>query len=386
MVNKNTKTIFKNATAIIGDEMEVVKNIDIQIIDGKITQISKDIDITDTKIIDGERLILCPSFINAHLHLDDSAITDIGVGQSLEELVFPGGVREKITSVSKDDLKSSIKASVHKIILGGTAVVCSFCESGVEGVKNVKESIDLDLKSILIGRFKSKFPYESKVEDLLKVADGFAPGFIKDISEEDFKNLSQRILNSGGFVAMHSLESKNLPVENFYKAVDYLNPKFLVHLVQAGQKEIDYLVNKNIGVVCCQRGNSITGVGVPPILSLLEKGIVVALGTDNVFLNSTNMFREMEFTSRLLRGVSKNASAIDSKTVLKMATINGAKVLGLDDNYGSISVGKKANIIAFSMESDSFFRSADVISAIVHRAGTDDIRDVYLKGKPYNSK
>lgn len=386
MVNKNTKTIFKNTTAIVGDEMEVVNNIDVLITGDTITKIEKNISTTDAEIIDSEQLILCPSFVNAHIHIDDSAITDIGIGQSLEELIFPGGVREKITSISKDDLKLSIKDSVHKIILGGTGVVCSFCESGIEGVNNVQESIDSNLKSILIGRFKNRFPYESKVEDLLEIADGFAPGFIKDIFEKDLENLSQRILNNGGFVAMHSLESKDLPVENFYKAVDYLKPKFLVHLVQASQREIDYLVNKNIGVVCCPRGNSITGVGFPPILSLLEKGIMVALGTDNVFLNSPDMFREMEFTSRLLRGVSQNASAVASRQIFKMATINGSKILGVGDSYGSLSVGKKANIIAFSKKSNSFIRSADIVSTIVHRAGVEDISGVYLNGRAYGSK
>lgn len=386
MVNKNTKTIFKNTTAIVGDEMEVVNNIDVLITGDTITQIAKNISATDAEIIDSEQLILCPSFVNAHIHLDDSAITDIGIGQSLGELVFPGGVRDKITSVSKDDLKSSIRESVHKIILGGTGVVCSFCESGIGGVNNVQESINSNLKSILIGRFKNRFPYESKVEDLLKVADGFAPGFIKDISEKDLENLSQKILNGGGFVAMHSLESKDLPVENFYKAVDYLKPKFLVHLVQASQKEISYLANKNIGVVCCPRGNSITGVGFPPILSLLDRGITVALGTDNVFLNCPDMFREMEFTSRLLRGVSKNASAIDSKTILKMATINGAKILGIEDSYGSLSVGKNANLIVFSKKSNSFIRSVDIVSTIVHRAGVEDISGVYLNGVVYGFK
>ncbi len=386
MVNKNTRTLFKNTTAIIGDGMEVTNNIDLLVIGDTITQIDKDVDTSNTEILDGEQFVLCPSFVNAHTHLDDSTITDIGIGQSLEELVFPNGVREKITSVSRDDFKSSIKDTVHRIILGGTGVICSFCESGTEGVEKVKESINPDLKSILVGRFKSRFPYESNVENLLKIADGFAPGFIKDISEEDLKKISQRILTVGGFIAMHSLESKDLPVENFYKTVDYLKPKFLVHLVQASQKEISYLADKDIGVVCCPRGNSITGVGIPPILPLLEKGITVALGTDNIFLNSPDMFREMEFTSRLLRGITQNASATDSKTILKMATINGAKILGIEGSYGSLSVGKKANIIVFSKKSSSFIRSADIVSTIVHRAGVDDIHEVYLNGDVYSSR
>jgi cytosine/adenosine deaminase-related metal-dependent hydrolase len=179
---------------------------------------------------------------------------------------------------------------------------------------------------------------------------------------------------------MHSLESKDLPIENFYKAVDYLKPKFLVHLVQAKDKEIDYLKGKDIGVVCCPRGNSITGTGFPPIVKLLDNGIDVALGTDNIFLNSPDIFREMEYTSRLIRGIFQNPSIIVSKTVLKMATINGARILGQSRMMGSISSGKKANFILFNKKSYNFVRSTDYISTIVHRAGLEDIACIYLNG------
>ena len=379
MANKNSKLI-QNTTVLIGEELEIVKNIDVLVVGDTIKAIEKNINTQDSEIIDGRQFLLCPSFTNAHLHLDDSTILDIGVGQTLEELVFPEGTRDKITSVSKTETQKAIKRSVSQIIRSGTGLICSFCENGVDGVQLVKECLPSELKSVLVGRFKSKFPYEAKVTDLLNCADGFAPGFIKDIPIEDLQNLSNEVISANGFIAMHSLESKGLPVENFYKAVDYLHPQFLVHLVQATSKETEYLRNKNIGVVCCPRGNSLTGVGFPPILSLLNQGTLVALGTDNIFLNSPDMFKEMEFTSRLLRGYSQNPSVINSREVLKMATINGAKLLGLGEQYGSIELNKKANLIFFSLDSDNFSSSADYLSTIVHRANSTDIAGISLDG------
>jgi len=379
MANKNSKLI-QNTTVLKGEELEIVKNIDVLVVGNTIKAVEKNISTQDSKIIDGRQFLLCPSFTNAHLHLDDSAILDIGVGQTLEELVFPEGTRDKITSVSKAETKKAIKRSVSQIIRGGTGLICSFCENGVDGVTLVKECLPPELKSVLVGRFKIKFPYEAKVTDLLNSADGFAPGFIKDIPVEDLQNLSNEVIGTNGFIAMHSLESKGLPVENFYKAVDYLHPQFLVHLVQATSKETEYLRNKNIGVVCCPRGNSLTGVGFPPILGLLNQGTLVALGTDNIFLNSPDMFKEMEFTSRLLRGYSQNPSVISSREVLKMATINGAKLLGLGEQYGSIDPNKKANLIFFSLDSDNFSSSADYLSTIVHRANLTDIAGISLGG------
>ncbi|HEX9008301.1 MAG TPA: amidohydrolase family protein, partial [Patescibacteria group bacterium] len=360
MANKNNKLI-KNTTVLFGQDLETISNVDILISGNTIKAVEKNIDAQDSEVIDGRHYLVCPSFVNAHLHLDDSAILDIGFGQTLEELVFPQGTRDKITAVNKEDTQKTIKRSLSQMIRSGTGLICSFCENGVEGVSLVKECLPSELKSVLVGRFKRKYPYESKVADLLNIADGFAPGFIKEISIDDLQNLSTDVKSTNGFIAMHSLESKGLPIENFYKAVDYLHPKFLVHLVQATDKEIKYLHNKNIGVVCCPRGNSLTGVGFPPILSLFEQGTTVALGTDNIFLNSPDMFREMEYTSRLLRGFSQNPSIISSRDILKMATINGAKVLGLDQQYGSVEPNKVANLIMFNLQSDNFSASADYL-------------------------
>lgn len=379
MANKNNKLI-KNTTVLFGQDLETISNVDILISGNTIKAVEKNIDAQDSEVIDGRHYLVCPSFVNAHLHLDDSAILDIGFGQTLEELVFPQGTRDKITAVNKEDTQKTIKRSLSQMIRSGTGLICSFCKNGVEGVSLVKECLPSELKSVLVGRFKRKYPYESKVADLLNIADGFAPGFIKEISIDDLQNLSTDVKSTNGFIAMHSLESKGLPIENFYKAVDYLHPKFLVHLVQATDKEIKYLHNKNIGVVCCPRGNSLTGVGFPPILSLFEQGTTVALGTDNIFLNSPDMFREMEYTSRLLRGFSQNPSIISSRDILKMATINGAKVLGLDQQYGSVEPNKVANLIMFNLQSDNFSASADYLSTVVHRASALDIAGISLSG------
>lgn len=380
MINKNNKTIIKKTTIIIGEKMDIVQNIDISINGDRIFEIKKNIDNEDAKIINGENFILCPSFTNAHIHIDDSVLNDMDIGQSLEKLIFPNGTRDKINTTKKNENKKAIIDTINQIKRTGIGLICSFCEDGISGAKLIQECLDKNIKTILIGRFKNKFPYDEDITDLLKITQGFAPGFIRDICENDLKKISKKVKKTDGFIAMHSLESKNLPIKNFYKTVDYLKPKFLVHLVQASEKEIKYIKGKNIGIICCPRGNSITGVGIPPIIDMINNNIIVALGTDNLFLNSPDMFREMDYTSRLLRGSLKNSSIITSKLVLQMATINGAKILGQDKLYGSISINKKANFILFNKKSVNFVRSADYISTIVHRATPEDIIGVYLNG------
>ena len=111
MANKNSKLI-QNTTVLKGEELEIAKNIDVLVVGDTIKAIEKNINSQDCEIIDGRQFLLCPSFTNAHLHLDDSTILDTGVGQTLEELVFPEGTRDKITSVSKAETQKAIKSSV----------------------------------------------------------------------------------------------------------------------------------------------------------------------------------------------------------------------------------------------------------------------------------
>ena len=134
--------------------------------------------------------------------------------------------------------------------------------------------------------------------------------------------------------------------------------------------------DKNIPIVVCPRSNFVTGVGRsgerPPIKEMAEMGITVALGTDNVMLNSTDMFAEMEFTAKMF--------VQNDRQVFKMATLNGAKMLHLDEKIGSIREGKTSHIMILDEKSNSLCGTKDVIKSIVRRARPDDIK-VVLEGK-----
>jgi len=111
-------------------------------------------------------------------------------------------------------------------------------------------------------------------------------------------------------------------------------------MTHADRDDLKAAVDKNIPMVVCPRSNFVTGVGRsgerPPINEMVELGVTVALGTDNVMLNSTNMFAEMEFAAKIF--------GQNDRQVFKMATLNGAKMLHLDDVMGSIREGKAAHI------------------------------------------
>ena len=107
----------------------------------------------------------------------------------------------------------------------------------------------------------------------------------------------------------------------------------------------------------------------------------MALGTDNVMLNSPDMLREMDYLSRMLRAKSRDPGAISSVEILKMATINGAKAFSLQDAYGSIEEGKVADLVFVDLRSRNLANSQDLMASLVNRGRVDNIVAVMREGR-----
>ena len=138
-----------------------------------------------------------------------------------------------------------------------------------------------------------------------------------------------------------------------------------IHLTTAGEKNIKDIADANIPVVVCPRSNYITRSGIAPIAKMLDAGILVAVGTDNVMLNSVNMFSEMEFLVK--------TNLYDDRQVFKLCTLNGAKILGMDKESGSIKMGKKARLMILTKKSYNLQGLRNPLSGLVRRARPDDI-------------
>lgn len=116
-------------------------------------------------------------------------------------------------------------------------------------------------------------------------------------------------------------------------------------------------------------------------MDLYRRGIKIALGTDNVIVNAPDMFEEMEFLSKTLRGFERNAAVLGPVEILKMATINGARALGIQDDMGSIDKGKLANLVFIDSNTPHLRPIRDPISTIVHRVRSPDLRAVMVEGQ-----
>ena len=330
--------------------------------DGKIIEISKDA--KEGEIIDVDGAIVCPSFINAHVHIGDSIIKDEGYGLTLAEMVKPpDGVKHVALSNAEDDeLVDAMSQSMWDMVRSGTTHFIDYREGGIKGVKLLrKASEDIPIKPIILGRDDSFYgdnpdlgKVKKAIRKLLKVADGIAPSGFGEITSEVAQIITGECAKQGKISSIHVAESESNQIESLNnenitevgKGVKY-NFAQLVHLTNPKANDLKLVADSNQNVVVCPRANATLNVGVAPLSKMFDLDYMPLLGTDNVMLNSPNMFREMEFTLKLMSVYYKRY--INPKELVKMATINvcGFKIndvvqksVILEDNFAEFIVLK----------------------------------------------
>jgi len=301
--------------------------------------------------------IVLPAFVNAHTHIGDSIAKEAGAGLSLEELVAPpDGLKHRLLrEASQEEKVEAMARSLQFMESAGTAACIEFREGGVAGVEAFEDAIEgLDLDPVLLGR---------ETVAAMEASDGFGASGANDADFTYERNATAR---ADKLFGIHAGE---VDAGDINPALD-LDPDFLVHMVHAAELHLDRVADSEIPVVVCPRSNLVTDVGFPPVADLADR-TTVALGTDNVFLNSPSMFREMEFTAKI--------ADVSAREVLRMATVAGADIAGL--NCGLIAEGRNADLLVLDGDSDNLAGAQDVVRAVVRRAGVADVEEVYLGGR-----
>lgn len=177
-------------------------------------------------------------------------------------------------------------------------------------------------------------------------------------------------------------QHKVRPLERL-KKLGLLSPNLLaVHMTQLTDDEIATLAETGVNVVHCPESNLKLASGFTPIAKLIDAGVNVALGTDGAASNNDlDMFGEMRTAALTAKAVAKDASAIPAATALQMATLNGAKALGIDGETGSLEIGKAADVIAMDLSALECQPVYNPISQLVYATGRDKVSDVWVSGK-----
>ena len=303
--------------------------------DGKIIQIKKDA--KEGKIIDVDGAVVCPSFINGHIHIGDSIIKDEGYGLSLSEMVKPpDGVKHKaLANATDEELIHAMQESMWDMVNSGTTHFIDYREGGIRGVELLRKACkDIPIKPIILGRDDSFYgddPDLGKVKiairRLLKVADGIAPSGFGEITQDVANLIVDECSKQGKISSIHVAESESNQIEslNEFNKTEIekgINSNFsqLVHLTNPKNNDLELVSKSSSNIVVCPRANATLNVGVCRLNEMLGLGIRPLLGTDNVMLNSPNILRELEFTLKLMSVYYK--SYINPQQLLQMATTN----------------------------------------------------------------
>ena len=358
-----------SGTIILGTEFESVEGY-ICVKDGVITEIGEEPSKTGT--------IIAPCFVNSHTHIGDSVCKDPSLGKcdgvrlirDLDSLVRPpDGLKHRVLrSTSYHTLVESMRATILDMVTTGTCAFADFREGGVVGALALKEAIgDIGIGSLIFGRpdkpDAQKEDILSEVDRVLRNAEGIGISGVNDMDSGLVRAILEYTRGQKRLFAIHAGEKDRTDVEEALS----LEPDMLIHMTHANKSDILKTADNDVPVVVCPRSNFSTGVGMAPICDMLEAGIKVGVGTDNVMLNSANMFAEMEVLSKVF--------GIDDRQVFMMCTLNGGQILGLD-GFGSIEKGNKAHLMILNGNSNNLSNIQDPLSGIVRRARPDDILSV----------
>jgi cytosine/adenosine deaminase-related metal-dependent hydrolase len=304
--------------------------------------------------------IVCPRFVNAHVHVGDSAFKDPPF-LPLSELVGPGGLKSRmLAQTQRTVLLEGMRRSLQQMAASGTCAFADFREGGAEGARMLEEAVQgLPLLHRILGR-----PREGQI-NILESCWGLGISSTRDYDPDQLRAAVAAARNAGQAVGVHAGEAGDDDIGDALA----LQPDFLVHMNRAPEADLRDVACASIPVVVCPRSNLMTGVGLPDVKKMTELGITVAVGTDNVMLNSPDIFEEMHFLVKALLH--------DDRQVFKMCTLNGAKITGLDQRLGSIREGKEAKVMVMDKKSNNLWGSMRPLSSIVRRAGPSDIIAIF---------
>jgi len=195
---------------------------------------------------------------------------------------------------------------------------------------------------------------------LLEITDGIGASGANDIDSFVLTEIAKRTASKGKYLAIHAGEKNRSDIEPALA----LNPDLLIHMTHADKADLKAVSDSKTPIAVCVRSNLVTGVGLPPVLDMLDAGISVCIGTDNVMLNAPDIFEELHFLSKIY--------GITDDMLFKMAASNGAGALGCQLT-GTIEVGKRADMMILNAESSNLKHVKDPLAGFIRRARADDI-------------
>lgn len=384
--------IFKGSIVIEGNNIKMVTDDHSKIEDFKHAHK------TDITVIDASGKIVMPGLINAHTHvamaLLRSISDDVPLMEWLNQHIWP--IEGKMTS---SDILIGAKLGILEMMLGGTTtfvdmypyeeVVAEAAEYA--GIRAVVSPCVMDFR---MPHFEEDWKAINKRfsgSSLVKLAVG--PHAIYTCSDENMKRAVSLSRESGSIIHIHHSETADEdhivrekyginPTEYLLKAGVLERPTLAAHCVYMSDSDIEIFAKKSVSVAYNPQSNMKLSSGIAPISRMLSRGVNVAIGTDGAASNNDlDMWEELRTASLLQKVATKDPCVLPAYQVLRMATVNGARAIGMEGKLGIIADGALADVIMIDINKPHMFPHTNLISELVYSCKASDVDTVIINGK-----
>lgn len=397
------KILIKNATLISMSEKRerIEENIDIKIEDRKIVEIGKKLSEDDVeKIIDATGKIVMPGLINTHSHVPMSIFRETVDGYALQEWlsekIWP--MEDKLTN--EDIYYASMLSFIEMIQTGCTTINDMYAMTDDIIKAALETKIRLQTTRTLMS-VAGKEDADKRLQELEEIVKKYKNKYenitintaihgLYTTNREYVQKAIEFAKKNELLIHMHFCENaKEIEdIKNMYNKApmqilkEFGNEKVLLaHCVKLGKEDIKELSKYNVSVSHCPVSNLKLGCGIADITEMVNQNINVSLGTDGQGSGSNlDMFETMKYAALLQKGINENAKLLPAYEVLKMATINGAKALGLEEKIGSIEEGKEADLIILELKNAITKPVNDLLSDIVYNAKGSNVITTIVAG------
>ena len=403
--------LIKGGHVVTMDSNDSIVRGDLLIRDGHIAEIGGGTYDTVNEVIEAKGCAVLPGFVQTHIHLCQTlfrgAADDLSLIDWLKKRVWPMEAAHTAESI-----RASARLGIAELIKGGTT-----CALTMETVRHTQEVLRVVEESGFratvgkcmmdrgddVPRELYEETHESVKESLGLIdrwhgrAGGrirccFAPRFAISCTSELLTEVAQLARERGVMIHTHASESKSecelVELETGMRNVTYLDSLgisgrhvVLAHCIHLDDEEMAALSRTKTNVAHCPSSNLKLGSGIAHVAEMLERETSVSLGADGAACNNRlDMFTEMR-TAALLQKALHGPEVLPAAKALRMATIDGARALGLDKEIGSLEVGKHADVIVVDLaHPHSSPQSNDVISALVYSAQPSDVTTTIIDG------
>jgi 5-methylthioadenosine/S-adenosylhomocysteine deaminase len=347
-----------------------------------------------TELGTGERFeeaVILPGFVNAHAHLEYA--TYAGFGDGLSFVPWIGLHIERKRRLERADMEAIARLGAHECLRSGITTVGDLSFSGAAATACAEAGLRAIVYLEVFGEDATALDRFEEHRDLVagslseRVRLGISPHAPYTCSLDLYRacaelglplatHLAESVAErawvergAGAWQALGDLLAR--PYGR--RAVDalaeagVLGPNVVAaHCVHLDEREIGLLAEHGVAVAHCPRSNALLGCGVAPLAALREAGITVCLATDSpASTPSLDMFDELRAAVLAARGREQRPDALTAAEALELATLGGAAALGLDDEVGSLAVGKRADLAILSFGGSSFVPWEDPVTAVV---------------------